>query len=293
MTELWQQSAVELSRLFESKQASPREVLEAVQARLGTVNPLLNAVIATNWEAAFKEARASEERLMRAERLGPLDGVPLTVKDNLYVSGFPATWGSKLFDDFRPELDDIPVARLRLAGAIIFGKTNTPEFALAPVTENLLFGKTRNPWNTNLTPGGSSGGAAAAVAAGMGSIALATDGGGSIRRPASYTGLVGLKPSIGQVARAHGFPSVASDLQVIGPLARTVADAELLFDCIRGASNLGRGGEPPRPQSSGARWPAWGPGPAAGASQAHVRPTATPESGVLRTTADSGRTGAD
>jgi aspartyl-tRNA(Asn)/glutamyl-tRNA(Gln) amidotransferase subunit A len=166
--------------------------------------------------------------------LSALDGIPVTIKDNLYVRGVRATWGSRLFADFVPTDDDICVERLRAAGAIVLGKTNTPEFALAGYTDNLVFGPTRNPWNLELTPGGSSGGAAASVATGMTPLAVGTDAGGSIRTPASYTGLVGVRPSNGRIPRRHGFPPMANDFQVIAPMARTVADAKLLYDLLAG-----------------------------------------------------------
>jgi aspartyl-tRNA(Asn)/glutamyl-tRNA(Gln) amidotransferase subunit A len=146
----------------------------------------------------------------------------------------PTTWGSPALRGYRPAVDELAVARVRAAGAIVLGKTNVPEFTLEGFTSNPLFGTTGNPWNPALTPGGSSGGAAAAVAAGCAPLALGTDGGGSIRRPASHTGLVGLKPSIGSIARDHALPPLLLDLEVVGTLARTVQDTRLLFEAVRG-----------------------------------------------------------
>ncbi|MGQ0524614.1 MAG: amidase, partial [Betaproteobacteria bacterium] len=185
-------------------------------------------------EGAHAAARASEQRMMRGERLSELDGVPVTIKDNIQVKGLRATWGSELYRDYVPQRDELAVARLRSAGAVIVGKTNTPEFALSGFTDNRLFGPTRNPWQTGLTPGGSSGGAVATLAAGIAPIALGTDAGGSIRRPASYAGVVGFRPSTGRIARAHGFPPMAGDFQVIGPAARTVDDVAMLLRHLSG-----------------------------------------------------------
>ena len=232
--ELWRLPAVELSALIERKEASPLHVLEVFLERCARLNPSLNAIVASDHEAARRAAAAAERRMRQGSRLGALDGLPVTIKDNIHVEGLPATWGSLLYRDFRPPQDDVAVARLRAAGAVIVGKTNTPEFALSSFTDNLLFGATRNPWNPQLTPGGSSGGAVAAVAAGLCPLAIGTDAGGSIRRPASYAGIVGLRPSTGRVARVHGFPPMAHDFQVICPAARTVADTELLYRCIAG-----------------------------------------------------------
>jgi aspartyl-tRNA(Asn)/glutamyl-tRNA(Gln) amidotransferase subunit A len=162
--------------------------------------------------------------------------VPLTVKDNIPVRGMRATWGSRIYADWVPDRDELPVARLRDGGAVILGKTNCPEFTLQGYTDNLVFGVTRNPWNLELTPGGSSGGAVAAVAAGLGPVAVGTDGGGSIRRPAAHTGLVGFKPSRDAVARADGFPVILIDCEVIGPIARTVADTRALFHALAGTT---------------------------------------------------------
>jgi aspartyl-tRNA(Asn)/glutamyl-tRNA(Gln) amidotransferase subunit A len=222
--ELWQQSAADLASGYAKKEFSPVEVVESVLRRLDQINPKLNALVTQDREGARVAAAASEKRWLAGTPIGPLDGVPFTVKDNILVGGLRATWGSKLYANYVPAKDELPIARLREAGAIILGKTNCPEFTFQGYTDNLLFGPTRNPWNLELTPGGSSGGAVAAVSAGIGPIAIGTDGGGSIRRPASHTGLVGLKPSRGRVPRRDGFPALLLHLETLGPMTRKVAD---------------------------------------------------------------------
>src|SRR4029079_1523772 len=158
---------------------------EATLARIEDVNPHLNAIVTLDLAGARAAADASTRRWRNGEPLGPLDGVPVTIKDSIWVRGLRTTWGSSLYADFIPDSDEAPVARLREAGAVILGKTNVPQFTLQGYTDNCLFGPTRNPWDLALTPGGSSGGAVAAVASGMGPLALGTDGGGSIRRPSA------------------------------------------------------------------------------------------------------------
>lgn len=232
--ELWSLSATRLGQAYRGRELSPAEVLEAVLARCEAVNPHLNAIVTLDVGGARDAARASEARWRKGEPLGLLDGVPLTVKDNIPVQGLRTTWGSRLFADYVPAEDELPVGRLRAQGAVILGKTNVPEFTLEGYTHNALFGTTGNPWDPRLTPGGSSGGAVAAVAAGLGPVAIGTDGGGSIRRPAGHAGVVGLKPSTGRVARVNGLPAILHDFEVIGPIARTTADAALLFSAIAG-----------------------------------------------------------
>ncbi|MCC7429055.1 MAG: amidase [Alphaproteobacteria bacterium] len=233
----WRLSASGLQAAYAAGRLDPRDVLRSVLARLAEVNPKLNAVVLVDEARAQAAATASAERWRAGRPLSPLDGVPVTVKDNIPVGGLRATWGSRLFAEHVAPDDEIAVARLRAAGAVIWAKTNTPELAMAGITDNLLFGPTRNPWNLDRTPGGSSGGAAAAVAAGAGPLAVATDAGGSIRRPACYCGLIGIRPSTGRVARLPGvgdaaFPPLAGDSQVIGPIARSVADALMLLRAI-------------------------------------------------------------
>lgn len=232
MTQPWQLDIAALTRAYATRTLSPVEALASVLARLDAVNPRINAVIARDDRAAYAAARESESRWLRGAPLSVLDGVPISVKDNIPVAGMPCRWGSALYPAHPQLRDESPAQRLRDAGALLFAKTNVPEFTLQGYTDNLVFGTTRNPWNTALTPGGSSGGAVAAVATGIGPAALATDGGGSIRRPAAYTGLVGLKPTWGTVPRAHGLPEMLPQLEVIGPIARSTADLVRVLQVI-------------------------------------------------------------
>lgn len=220
----WALDAADLVAAYRAGRLDPISALEACLARIEAANPALNAIVTLDRPGARAAAEASAARWRAGAPRGPFDGVPVTVKDNLFVGGLRATWGSRLHDRHVAPRDDIPVARLRAAGAVILGKTNTPELALAGFTDNPLFGSTGNPWAPDRQPGGSSGGAVAAVAAGMGPIALATDAGGSLRRPAGHAGVATIKPTPGRVPRRWGFPPLAADFQVIGPIARSVRD---------------------------------------------------------------------
>lgn len=230
----WRQDATALAAALAAREVSPMALLEQSLARLEALEPQLNAFTHVDHAGARAAAAAATARQAAGRRLGPLDGIPVSVKDNLFVAGLPARWGSLLFADHVPAQDDLCVARLRAAGAVIIGKTTTPEFALMGRTESRLSGTTRNPWDLALTPGGSSGGAVASVAAGITPLAIGTDAGGSTRMPASYTGLVGLRPSNGRIARRFGFPPMAIDFQAIGPFARSLRDLRLLFGVLAG-----------------------------------------------------------
>jgi aspartyl-tRNA(Asn)/glutamyl-tRNA(Gln) amidotransferase subunit A len=223
-----------LAAALHSGELSAVALLERCLARIEKWNGSLNAFVAIDYDGAFRAAGESDMRLGRGEARSALEGIPLSIKDNLLMRGLPATWGSRALADYVPEHDELPVSRLRDAGAILLGKTNVPELTLEGYTSNDLFGVTRNPLDRRLTPGGSSGGAAASVAAGLVPAAIGTDGGGSIRRPASHTGLVGWKPSTGRVARAAGFPAILTDFEVVGTMSHSVADARLLDAAMRG-----------------------------------------------------------
>lgn len=237
---LWRLSASELQQRYRDGSLDPVTVTQAVLHRMDAVNGRLNAVIARRDKRALDEARASAKRFSDGQPLSALDGIPLTVKDSLLTVDQPTSWGTKALRDHQPGHDEFAVGRARLAGALIVGKTNVPEFALEGYTDNPVFGVTGNPWAPSLTPGGSSGGAVAALAAGIAPLAIGQDGGGSIRRPASHTGVVGLKSSLSAWPRQHVLPSLLLDFEVIGPLARTVADARLLFDTLRGPDAVDR-----------------------------------------------------
>ena len=226
-------SATDLAAAIRARRLSPVEVTEAVLARIEAANPRINAYCTVASERARGEARAAEAAVMRGETVGPLHGVPISFKDLTPTAGIRTTFGSKIFEHHVPAEDAIVVERARAAGAVLVGKTNTPEFGCKGVTDNLIFGHTRNPWRLDRVAGGSSGGAAAAVAAGLGPIAEGSDLAGSIRIPAAVCGVVGLKPSLGRVPRwpvLNGWTGMSH----VGPLARTVRDAALALSVWAG-----------------------------------------------------------
>jgi aspartyl-tRNA(Asn)/glutamyl-tRNA(Gln) amidotransferase subunit A len=233
----WTLDATALAEAYRNGGTTPVEAVDECLARVERINPRINAFVAIS-TACRQEAEDSARRLADGTARGPLEGIPIAVKDSLCVAGMEATWGSRVFAGKACEADELPVRRLRDAGAIVIGKTNTPEFALEGYTANALFGVTGNPWNPKVTPGGSSGGSVAAVAAGLVPVAIGTDGGGSIRRPSAYTGLFGIKPTIGRVPRSGGLPQLLLDFEVAGPFARTVRDCELVYSALAGEDRL-------------------------------------------------------
>jgi len=231
MTSLSDHSAVDLRRLIGTKEISPVELLDDCLARIEAVNPTVNAVVALDIDGARGAAREAERQVLRGEDLGPLHGLPVGIKDLSETKGLRSTWGSLIFKDHIPTRDETTVASVRKAGGIIFAKTNTPEFGAGANTRNGVYGATGNPFAPHLTSAGSSGGSAAALAAGMMPLATGSDMGGSLRTPAAFCGVVGFRPSPGLIPsdrRLLGY----SPLSVDGPMGRSVADTALLLSAI-------------------------------------------------------------
>jgi amidase len=233
MDDLAYARATELVRLLGTRQISAVELMRATLERIERVNPGLNAIVTLCPERALDAAADADAKLVRGEALGPLHGLPIAHKDLVMTAGIRTTFGSTLFRDHVPEQDDLIVERLREAGALALGKTNTPEFGAGSQTYNEVFGETRNPYDPGKTCGGSSGGAAVALAAGMLPIADGSDMGGSLRNPASFCNVVGLRPSPGRVP-AYPAPLAWSGLVVLGPMARSVGDCALLLSAMAG-----------------------------------------------------------
>ena len=230
-------SAVELARMIREREATPLEVLDSHLAAIERLNPTLNAIVTLAADDARIQAERAGEAVARGEKIGPLHGLPVVIKDVTLTKGIRTTFGSPLFADFIPDEDAEPVARLRRAGAIVLGKTNTPEFAAGANTVNEVFGATRNPWDTARSPAGSSGGSAVAASTGMVPLAQGTDFGCSIRIPASFCGIVGLRTTAGLIPnRPMRLPWDPG--QVHGPLARSAEDAALMLDAMTGLDPL-------------------------------------------------------
>ena len=229
--ELTRYSLIEVAALISRKEASPFEVVNAYLKRIDRINGQLNAIV-TVAPDVLEQARHAEALMASGGAMGPLHGVPLTIKDTIATAGIRTTSGSRVRKDFIPTTDATAVARLKAAGAIILGKTNTPEMAIPYETENPIFGRTNNPYDEQLTSGGSSGGEAAAIAAGLSPGGVGSDLSGSVRVPAHFCGIVGLKPTSGRIPMDGHVPHPGGTLALaacLGPMARTVADVSLLF----------------------------------------------------------------
>jgi aspartyl-tRNA(Asn)/glutamyl-tRNA(Gln) amidotransferase subunit A len=235
--ELWRMSALELRGAISAGEVKPSEVTEAVLRRIDEVNPKVNAFFTVTAQYAMAQARAADDKVARGKARGALFGIPVSIKDLIFTRGIRTSFGSLMYEHFVPDEDEVVVERIKAAGGIILGKTTTCEFGYKAVTDSLLQGVTRNPWALELTPAGSSGGAGAAVATGMGPLAVGSDGGGSIRLPASFCGVFGFKPSRGRIPIypvLSGWETLDRRLSHLGPITRTVGDAALLMDLISG-----------------------------------------------------------
>lgn len=240
MNSLTRLSAAEMAEQVSQKTISPVELVGAHLDAIHRFNPQLNAFVTVDEERAMQAARVAEESVLRGKKLGLLHGVPVTIKSSIDVAGLRCETGSRLRAGIVASADAPLVERLKKAGAIVLGNTNVPELLMAYETDNLLYGRTNSPWDLERTPGGSSGGESAAIAACCSAGGVGSDGGGSIRVPAHYTGICGLKPTPGRVPATGHFPASAgpfAQLGVVGPMARTVRDVQLLFDAIAGADS--------------------------------------------------------
>lgn len=232
-TNLLSLGIADLGNKLEKRELTPVELVERYISRIDQVNPKLNAFVTVTADDARRAARTAEGEMRSGRYKGPLHGIPLAIKDIIDTSGIRTTYGSAIYRNNVPEKDATVVSRLKQAGAIILGKTNTHEFALGVTTENVHYGDTKNPWSTDRIPGGSSGGSAVAVAASMCCAALGTDTGGSVRIPAAFCGVVGLKPTYGRVSTTGVF-ALAIGMDHVGPIARSVADAAIMLQTIAG-----------------------------------------------------------
>ncbi|MBE1285187.1 MAG: amidase [Rhodobacteraceae bacterium] len=237
MTDIPSLSALELARLVQARKVTATDILRDYRAQVEARNSEINAFVTLDWDAAHTRAETLDAMGARGEFAGPLHGVPVAIKDTFETKGLRTTWGSRSFETHVPDFDALHVARLREAGAVIFGKTNAPEFAFSGQTSNLVAGTTRNPHDPSRTVAGSSGGAAAALAANMTALADGSDLGGSVRTPAAWCGVVGFRPTSGLVPY-HPNPAPFDGLYVPGPMARNVTDTVLMLRVMAGASPL-------------------------------------------------------
>ena len=230
-------SAGDIAAAIRRREISPTEIVEAHLERIARLNPHLNAFVHVDTEGARKQAKIADATIKQGAPLGSLHGVPISIKSSIDVAGWPCACGSRLRAGYIAENDAALVSRLRRSGAILLGNTNTPEFLMAYETDNVVAGRTNSPWDSERTPGGSSGGEAAAIAARCSAAGVGSDGGGSIRVPAHYSGICGLKPTPGRIPATGHFPPSAgpfAQLGVVGPMARTVGDLEILFESMAG-----------------------------------------------------------
>jgi Asp-tRNA(Asn)/Glu-tRNA(Gln) amidotransferase A subunit family amidase len=237
MTDLTLESARDMEKGIREKRISPVELAEAHLAKIETLNPKLNAFVQVDPERVRRQAREAEAAVMSGQLLGPVHGVPISIKSSIEVAEMKCEAGTRLRTGFVATQDAPLVERLRRAGAVILGVTNTPELLMAWETDNLLYGRTNSPWDLDRTPGGSSGGESAAIASGMSAGGVGSDGGGSIRVPAHFSGICGLKPTPGRIPSTGHFPPSGGPfalLGVVGPMARTVADLKVLFEVMQG-----------------------------------------------------------
>ncbi len=233
--------AWEMKQKIENQELTSEEITEMIIERIEKINPIINAYCTTTFDLAREMAKKADKAVKKGEKLGLLHGIPTSIKDNVDIKGIKTTCGCKLFEDYISVKDDISIKRLKEAGMVILGKTNLPAFGYKGVTDNLIFGETKNPWHLERTCGGSTGGGAAAVASGLGPLTLGSDGGGSIRIPSGFCGLYGIKPTFGRIP--HTSMKIEGNLGTLvnkGPLTRNVKDAALMLDALVGEDDIDR-----------------------------------------------------
>ncbi len=243
-------SACDMIDKIKRQELTSQEITEAIIERIERINPIINAYCTPTFDLARETAKKADEAVKKGEKLGLLHGVPTSIKDEVETKGIRSTFGCVIFENYIPEEDDVAVARLKDAGIVMLGKTNTPAFGYAPITNNKIFGPSKNPWDLTKTPGGSSGGAAAACVAGLAPINLGGDGGGSIRIPSSWSGCFGIKPTFGRVPHLFAkLGGTAATLSQGGPLVRYVKDAALYLDVVCGPHESDKYSAPKPPYS--------------------------------------------
>ena len=230
-------SACEMAEKIKSQELTSLEITETIIERIEKINPIINAYCTTTFDLARKMAAKADDAVKKGEKLGILHGIPTSIKDLMETKGIRTTFGSRIYENYIPEEDDMTVKKLKEAGIVLLGKTNTPEEGHKAITDNFIFGESKNPWNLERTCGGSSGGAAAAVASGLAPLALGSDGGGSIRIPSCFCGIYGLKPNFGRIARKFRHMAFCT-MSHYGPIVRYVKDAALMLDAMAGPDSV-------------------------------------------------------